>query len=101
MLLQPNFHENEGAQPNDGYRAAQMFYDYEDGQYSFKFTDFAEEEDDKQVIKDTKPYTLRSVHSRAGTVDGRLYVFHHIAPKDESVPKTSIKTPMRIMDFDK
>lgn len=53
------------------------------------------------MIKDTKPYTLRSVHSRAGTVDGRLYVFHNIAPKDESIPKTSIKTPMRIMDFEK
>ena len=101
LLLQPNFYDNQGPQPNDGYRPAKIVYNYEEGEYAFKFADWAEQEEDKMVIKDTKPYTLRSVHSRSGTVDGRLYVFHNIAPKDESMAKTSVKTPVRIMDFSK
>ena len=63
--------------------------------------DWAKDEDDKQVIKDTKPYTLRSLHSRAGSIDGRLYILHNVAPRDDNIPRTSVKTPVRIMDFEK
>ena len=51
------------------------------------------------MIKETKPYTLKSVYSRAVTAGGKLYVFDNLQPKDPSMSKVMIKTPVRIVDF--
>ncbi len=29
-----------------------------------------------------------------------MYIFHNLQPKDDSLAKTMIKTPMRILDFE-
>jgi hypothetical protein len=35
----------------------------------------------------------------SGVVGRRLYIFHHLEPKDENLPTQMIKRPIRIMDF--
>lgn len=39
--------------------------------------------------------------SRAVTINDRLYIFHNLCTKDPTLPKTLIKHPIRIMDFEK
>lgn len=98
MLLQPlNFSEAKDIE-NDGYQMASLHYNYEADTFKFKLQEFAKAEEESGLSK-TKPHTLRSVWSRACTIMGRLYIMHNLQPKDESLPKTSIKTPIRIMDF--
>ena len=52
-----------------------------------------------QGLSQTKPHTLRQILPQAVTVNQRLYILHHLCPKDSSLPKTSIKHPVKIMDF--
>ena len=98
MLLQPlNFAEAKDIE-NDGYQMAKLIYNYDSDTFKFSLQEFEKQEDQGGLTK-TKPHTLRSVWSRACTIMGRLYIMHNLQPKDESLPKTSIKTPIRIMDF--
>ena len=82
---------------NDGYKLAEINYKNEEDQFEFEFKDFVDPK--KEVFEKTKQHTLRSVFSKACTINNRLYVMHNLAPKDTSLPKTAIKTPVRIMDF--
>ena len=50
-------------------------------------------------MKMTKPHILRSVYSRAVTLHDKLYILHNLEYKDESLPATTTKNPVRIMDF--
>ena len=53
----------------------------------------------KKAIEDTKPHTLRSIFARSVTLNDRLYIFHNLCPKDDSLSKELVKTPIRVMDF--
>jgi hypothetical protein len=41
------------------------------------------EERKKSVLEDTRPHTLRTVFSRAVTLNNKLFIFHNLAPLDE------------------
>ena len=63
--------------------------------------EWKENEEDTKGLKETKPHTLRSVFSRAATINDKLYVFHNLCYRDESMSKLMIKNPIRVMDFQK
>lgn len=82
---------------NDGYKLAEINYSNEEDQLDFEFKDFMDPK--KEVFEKTKQHTLRSIFSKACTLNGRLYIMHNLAPKDNTLPESAIKTPVRIMDF--
>ena len=80
---------------------AKVKYDYNKDAYSLQMVDWIEKEEETKGLKETKPHTLRSVFSRAATINDRLYVFHNLCQKDPSVSKTMIKNPIRVADFER
>ena len=52
-------------------------------------------------MRETKPYTLRSRVVRSVTIHDKLFLFNYLSAKDESVPKSTLKYPVRIMDFNR
>ena len=75
-------------------------YDYESNQYCMGVKEWPKKtEVNNQVIKDTEPYTLKTVVSRSMTLNDRLFIMHNLCPKDESQSQLAMKTPVRVMDF--
>ena len=104
MLLQPKAWRDlndisDNAQ--DGYKMAKIKFDYEKDSYSLDMVDWKAKEEETKGLKETRPHTLRSVFSRAATINEKLYVFHNLCQRDASMSKTSIKNPIRVADFQK
>ena len=57
---------------------AKVKYNYEQDSYSLEMPEWKENEEDTKGLKETKPHTLRSVFSRAATINDKLYVFHNL-----------------------
>ena len=87
MLLQPKAWRDlndvsDNAQ--DGYKMAKIKFDYEKDSYSLDMVDWKEKEEETKGLKETRPHTLRSVFSRAATINDKLYVFHNLCQRDEA-----------------
>ena len=85
----------------DGYKMAKVRYNYEEDSYSLDLVEWKEKEEEQKGLKQTKPHTLRSVFSRAATINDKLYVFHNLCQRDPSMGKQMIKNPIRVADFQK
>ena len=57
-------YDNE-SEVNEGYVPVKVSYDYESGAFSAEMIEFKEKESEKLHIKDTKPFTLRSVAAKS------------------------------------
>ena len=63
----------------DGYKMATVHYSNDLEHYELEFNDWKKEDDLKEnVLKETKPHSLRSVYSRGVTINDRLYIFHNL-----------------------
>ena len=80
---------------------AEVKYDYGSNAYSMGIKKWPEiVNESKQVIKDTEPYTLKTIQSRSVTLNDRLFIMHNLScQKDSSQSEQSIKTPVKVMDF--
>ena len=102
ILFQPPLRNlnNLNEEDPDGYKMATVHYSNDLEHYELEFNDWKKEDDLKEnVLKETKPHSLRSVYSRGVTINDRLYIFHNLCQKDPNLSKTSIKNPIRVMDF--
>ena len=100
MLLQPKNVDADTYIETDGYQLAKVRYNDDEESYELETPEWKHEERKKSVLEGTRPHTLRTVFSRGVTLNNKLFIFHNLAPKDEQMPKTMVRTPLRVMDFE-
>lgn len=97
MLLQPGSFESD---EHEGYVPLKLLYNHETGQFTAEKLELSKKEKAELHIKDTKPFTLRSVAAKAVSHDNSLYIMHSLMPRNADQPISFQKHPVRVMNFD-
>lgn len=83
MLLQPGSFESD---EHEGYVPLKLLYNHETGQFTAEKLELSKKEKAELHIKDTKPFTLRSVAAKAVSHDNSLYIMHSLMPRNADQP---------------